>query len=119
MPPLVAQGGGGHGHRRELVDEYHIKILGQQSGPQPAAQQKAHVIERQRGGSVLPGADLAADDLDAVVGLPADMCIAGVDLSLRVIGPPGEHRHRMPPPYQLLANLRNAELLGVVVLGND
>ena len=116
---VIAQGGHRHGHRGELIHKNCVKIPGELPHPEPGTGHIAQVVPRQVDCPLLPGGNLAAENLHALMLLPLYVRIAGVDFPLRVIGATGQHRYLMPPAHQLGANLVDAELLRVIILRNN
>ena len=116
---VITQGGYRHGHRGELIHKNCIKVSGQLPHPEPGTGHIAQVVPRQRQRSLLPGGNLAAENLHTLMLLPLQVLIAGVDFPLRVIGAAGQHRYFVSPAHQLGANLVDAELLRVIILTDD
>lgn len=116
---VITQGGDCHGHRGELIHKNSVKIPGELTHPEPGAGHIAQVVPCQTDCALFPGGNLAAENLHALMLLPLQMLIAGVDFPLRVIGAAGQHRYFVSPAHQLGANLVDAELLRVIILTDD
>ena len=116
---VITQGGDCHGHRGELIHKNSVKIPGELTHPEPGAGHIAQVVPGQRDCALLPGRNLAAENLHPLMLLPLEVLIAGIDFSLRVIGATGQHRYFVSPAHQLGANLIDAELLRVIILTDD
>ena len=116
---LEFQRGHRHGHGGELVDIDHVEVMPQFFYSPVGRQQEAEIIPGQIDRALLSGADLAPQDAYPVVGFRKAVFVPREDLSRRVVGLTGEHGDLMAPAHQLLADLVDAELLGVIILTDN